>query len=373
MAEKYQFINGVLGNDFLQQKTTDNIYLKDLLEQEIYPLLETYNSEQQVIERLLCYRYDDAVANSKQLFTSSTMRLLGNLEQPKTNKTMDSWNRPVPIARYGDATGITSETLKQMSSAQLTRWSADILLADKKNLIKQAFAAMMTSAPAGKQDELTAIAATPKAFWNADGVDVPRPNGQITFVNTHQHYISSNGIGTAGADIATLIAKVTEHEGMDGTPILWAQPGASGVGLIQAETTYYRGINLPPAIIGTPAPAFNQSGIIQALVTGFAKIGFNVTVVGTWKNAIVVSCPDIPANYVLCTMFIAENSPLAPLAWREHPQFKGLLLWSDSGSNPIIGVDAQYRRYLGYGVWERSAGACWFNASNATWVDPTFV
>ena len=87
------------------------------------------------------------------------------------------------------------------------------------------------------------------------------------------------------------------------------------------------------------------------------KLGFNVVVEGTWKGAIVVSSPDIPAKYILCTMHVTEDSDLAPLAWREHPQFKGLMYWSDTMSNPIIGLDAQYRRYLAMGVWNRDAGA----------------
>jgi hypothetical protein len=373
MAEKYSFVNGVLGNDFLQMKTTDNIYLKDLLEQEIFPLISTYNEEVTAMERLLCYKYSDSVANSKQIFTSSTMKRLSALEQPGTKKTFDSWNRPMPILRYGDATNLTLEVIKQMSSKQIAAWAVSTMLADKKNLIKCALKNMCTKAPAGQVDELTSIAATPKAFWNDEtSMDTPRSNGQISFDGDHDHYISTNGIGTAGANLDTLIAKVTEHEGMNGQVILWAQKGATA-DLIRAETTYFRAINLVAGLLGTPSPDFSAAGLIQALIRGVVSLGFNVSVFGTWKGAICVETPDLPSNYVLCTMHINENSDLAPLGWREHPQFPGLMLWSDSGSNPIIGLDAQYRRYLGMNVWNRDAGAVWYNNAQSTWAEPTFV
>jgi hypothetical protein len=376
MAEKYSFINGVLGNDFLQQKTSDNIYLKDLLEQTIFPLIETYNNEVTVLERLLCRRFDDSAPNSKQIFTSSVMQKLSAIQQPGMRKTFDSWNKPVPICRYGDGTGITLETIKQMSSKQVEAWAVSTLVADKKNLIKVAMSAMCTKAPAAAVDELTHLAATPKAFWNDEsGQDTPRTNGQLTFDGDHNHYIAYTGIGTTGANLDTLISRVTEHEGMSGQPILWAQPGANGIGQISAETTYWRNVNLVSGLIGSPNPAYQNTGIIQALVTGLVKLGFNVAVRGTWKEAIVIETPDLPAYYILCTMHVAENSDLAPLAWREHPQFKGLQLWSDSGSNPIIGLDAQYRRYLGMAVWNRDAGSVLYSYSgnSNTWAEPTFA
>ncbi len=374
MAELYQWVHGVLGTDFLQLKTTDGIYLKSLLEGEIFPMLSAYNEEATTLERLLCYKYDDPVANSKQLFTESTMKRISALEQPGGKKTLSSWNRPMPIVRYGDSTNITLENIKQMTSKQILNWSESILIADKKNIIKAAFKNMMTKTLAGEVDELTSIAATPKAFWNdEDGQDTPRANGQYTFDGDHTHFTSTNGIGSAGANIDALMAKVHEHEGMSGQGILWAGIGSNGVGLIEAETTYYKSINKDPMLITQVNPAYSQSGVVQALVRSAVQLGFNIKVKGTWKEALVVECPDIPAGYILYTMHTGTNSDLSPLGWRESPAFKGLILWSDSMSNPIIGQDAQYRRYLGINVWNRDAGAVWYNNAQSTWAEPTFI
>lgn len=374
MAEKYQWVNGVLGTDFLQLKTTDGIYLKDLLEGSIFPLLSLYNEEITALERLLCYKYEDAVANSKQLWISSSMKRLSALEQPGSKRTVDSWNRPMPIARFGDATNITLELIKQMSSRQLENWAQGIILADKKNLIKAAFQNMMTKAPAGAVDELTSIAATPKAFWNDEsGMDTPRPNGQYTFDGDHDHYKVYNGVGSSGANLLALMALVHEHEGMSGQGILWAGPGSTGVGLIQAETTYYKPLIIQPQLLSSPGVPYNQGGAAQALVQGLFKLGFNVNIVGTYHRALVVETPDVPANYIAYTMYTGDNSELAPMGWREHPAFRGLLLWSDTMSNPIIGLDAQYRRYLAMNVWNRDAGAVMFNSSGGVWVEPTFA
>jgi hypothetical protein len=72
-------------------------------------------------------------------------------------------------------------------------------------------------------------------------------------------------------------------------------------------------------------------------------------------------------------MYKGDNSSMSPLAFRTHPQFRGLNLWSDTSANPIIGADAQQRRYLGLGVWERSAGAVLYTGSTSTYTEPTFV
>ena len=241
--------------------------------------------------------------------------------------------------------------------------------------MKVALTAMLKKTPAGAVDELTHQAATPKAFWNDESdMDTPRPNKQITFDGDHDHYLAYVSIGTNGANLETLIERCTEHEGMSGFPILWAQPGANGTGLITAETTYFRSINLVSSIFSNPSPDYNVSGIIQALVRGQAQLAPNVSVIGTWKKAIVIETPDMPAYYVLCTMYNGDNSDAAPLGWREHPAFKGLMLWNDDpSSNPIVGVNAQWRRYLGMGVWNRDAGAVAYIKSDngSTWAEPT--
>jgi len=127
------------------------------------------------------------------------------------------------------------------------------------------------------------------------------------------------------------------------------------------------------ALFSDPNVGYNSSGLIQALVRGQVALGNDVNVIGTWKNAVVIETPHIPNYYILATMYMGPNSSMAPLAWREHPQFTGLMLASQSGENPIIGKDAQYRRYLGLGVWNRDAGAAMYTHSNSAWTEPTFV
>jgi len=375
MAEKYSFVMGNISNDFLQLKTSDSIYLEDLLEKEVFPSLALYNERQTTMVRLLAYKYQDAVANSKQLFNSDSFKRLSDIEQPGTNTGFESWNRPIPIQRYGTGTKINMETLKQMSSKQIIEWHNAKMIADTENTIKIMFEKMCTYAPAGAVDELTHIAATPKAFWNNDGVDVPRPNGQITFANTHQHYLAVAGadsLGTSGAELTTLLSRVTEHVGMTGQPILWVRSAGTPSLAIQAETTYFRGVNRVSALFADPNPGYNISGFAKALLRGEVTLGNDVNVIGTWKNAVVIETPHMVDHYVLATVYSGDNSPNAPLAWREHPQFPGLMLASDTGQNPIIGKDAQYRRYLGMGVWERSAGAVLYT-HNTSWVEPSFT
>lgn len=374
MAEKYEFVMGTIHNDFLQLKTTDNIYLKDLLLQDVFPSLALYNERVTTLASLLIYKFPDPNANSKQLFNTDSFGLLSDIEQPDNKTGFDSWNRPVPIQRYGGATKMTLEVLKQMSSKAIIEWHNAKLIADATLLTQKYFDFMVKQTPDSAVDELTTILATPKAFWNDEaGMDTPRPNGQITFDGDHQHYLAvaaAGSLGTNGSEVTTLLSLLTEHENMGGQPILWVQSGGTSSVLIQAESTNFRAVNKVSQLFQDPNAGYQVTGLVQSLIKSFVSLGHDVNVVGTWKNAVVVETPHMPNGYILATMYSGENSQLQPLAWREHPQFTGLQLYSGSGSNPIIGKDAQYRRYLGLGVYNRDAGGMLYTAATV-WTDPT--
>lgn len=373
MAELYQYVLGTLHPDFLQMKTTDGIYLKDLLEQEIFPALALYNSRTTALQSLFAYDVEDSAANIKKMYSSDGFDEVSELAGGPVKASFDSWNRPIPIRRFASKTKLTLETIKQMSSKQIVEFHNAKLIADQANIVKQMFVAMCKNSPTARVDALTSIAATPKAFWNADGVDTPRSNGQISFANTHQHYLSvasTGSIGSNGSELDTLISKITEHEQMNGLILLWAQTGTT-LNLIMNEATNFKAIKDIAAIIGAQAPN-QQTGFVQALINGMKVLGYNVSARGTWKNAVIMEAPDIPSGYILATSYLGDSSDLKPLAFRTHPQFSGLMILSETGQNPFIGQDANYRRYLGLGVWNRDAGACLY-LTQGGWAEPTFV
>lgn len=375
MAEKYSFVQGVFGNEFLQLKTTDNIYLKDLLEQTIFPSLEMYNQSVNALTNLLCYKYDDSLANHKRLFADNQFTEISDLEAPPVKSTMDSWNYPQPLKRLGSANKMTLEVIKQMSSKQIIEYQNSVYIADKKNIIKTFFTNMLTKTPSARVDCLTSIAATPKAFWNDEAsMDTPRPNGQITFDGDHDHYILADSSGTVDADdLSELTGLVTEHEGMGNAQILlWLRKNSTELGQVKALTNF-RGIEGYSSLIGAINPDYSNTGIVQALVNSKSILGDTAAIVGTYKDALVIESPDIPSAYIGCTAYLGENSVDSPLGWREHPQFKGLIMASPTGENPIIGQNSQYRRYLSGFVNNRSAGAALLFTHSAAWAEPTFT
>lgn len=365
---------GTIHNDFLQLKTTDGVYLKELLESEIFPALALYNERVTTLASLLIYKFPDADPNSKQMFSTDEFGLLADIEQPDNKTGFDSWNRAIPIQRYGAGTKMTLEIIKQMSSKAIMEWHNAKLIADATLLTKMYFNFMILKTPDNMIDELTRIAATPKPFWNdEESMDTPRKNGQITFDGDHQHYLAVAGaasIGTNGADITNLLSLITEHEGMAGQPILWVQKGGTSSLLIQAETTYFRSVNHASGLFVDPNQGYGTSGIIKSLIKGSVTLGQDVDVIGTWKNAVVIETPHMPNGYILATMYTGQNSIKQPLAWREHPAFTGLNLFNENGGNPIIGKNAQYRRYLGLAVYNRDAGAMLYT-TGTEWVEPT--
>lgn len=371
MADKYSFVLGTIDNSFLQLKTTDNIKLGDLLEQEIFPSLELYNSRQAALKQLLCYDITESSANIKKMFGTDEFTRVSDKQKGNTRTGFASWNHPVPIIRWGAATNMGMEVLKQMSSKALTEWHNAKLKADMDLQSKRMFASMLYKTPAAAADELTQIAATPKAFWNAEGgMDVPRPNGQVVFANSHQHYVAVATGGTLlDTEMDATIALVTEHENMNGQVIVWA---STATALKIKALTGFVAIKEVSALIGALNPSYQESGAVQALINGKKIMGYNVNAIGVYKNAVVIESADMPVGYIAVTHYAGEGSSEQPLAYRTHPQFPGLMIVEDNGGNPFIGADANYRRYLGLSVWNRNAGAVLYVTAN-TWAEPTLV
>jgi hypothetical protein len=376
MANYYPFVQGVFGTEFLQLKTSDNIYLKDLLEQTIFPSLDIYNQSVDQLAALLCYRFDDAVANQKKVFADSAFSEISDLETPPIKSQMDSWNTPQPLRRLGSANKMTLEVIKQMSSSQIVAYQNSVYLADRKQIIKNLFQNICTKAPAARVDCLTSLAASPVPLWAAGGTDsdIPRTNGQISFANTHNHYIYVDVADTFDDDdIQELLATVSEHEGMGNAQlILWLRAGSSEINQLKALTKY-RPVELTAPLVGAVNPSFTQTGIVQALVNGKKIMSNSASVIGTYREAIVVETPDLPNYYVMCTAYFGDNNMDNVLGWREHPQFKGLMMMNPNGGNPIIGHNAQFRRYLSGYVNNRSSAAVMYTHHATVWAEPSFT
>ncbi len=374
MAEQTQFVLGVLGADFETLKTSDGIYLSELLKNEVELSLAEFNNRELALSKLLCRKYDDATSQEKRTLTHDSFDELGEMQTPAMHTQFDVWNYPVPIRRFGSLTMMTRERVQLMSSSQFLAFHNAKLEADLERVTKEIFRSALMKTPNPRVDALDGKATTAKSFWNNDAADVPESNGQLTFASSHLHFNIQATIGTAGVNLQTyLLDHLMEHKWMSGGQIvLWVQSGATA-GLIKAETVNFRAVQQASEILGLLDPKYIDTGRAQAIITGAKFLGYNVKVVGTWKESIVIETPDMPANYILGTVFISENNKRSPLAWREHPQFKGLSLQDPNGSNPLIGKNSQYRRYLGLGVNERSAGAVLFLDAGGVWVEPTLA
>jgi hypothetical protein len=380
MANLTSFIQGVLGNEMSTLETSDHIKLKDLLEQEIGPSLEEYNARANAIASLLCFSEDGLSSIASSVYMSSTFGEIGEDQQPPSDDQADVWKRPAPLRRFGAGVFANVELVKTSTSKMLLEYHYAKLRADQDLIAKKIIQILLTKTPTARVDIFDKKATTPLAFWNDEsGMDIPPANGQITFDGDHQHFNANftntaDTLGTAGDSLNKTIAKVTEHFNENPQILLWVRTQGTVSGLIEAETTYFRPINDTAALLGMINPAYQQSGIIQALIRTVKVIGGNIKSIGTWKNAVVLTTPDLVDNYVACTAFFGENSPKNPIYWRNHPAFKGLMMTSGDGTgNPVVGRDAQYRRYLGLGVNNRSAGASTYTHHATVWADATFA
>jgi hypothetical protein len=377
-AYKSQFILGVLGTEFAALKTSDGIYLKDLLEQEIGPSLDLYNQRLQAVAQLLCSRDERASSIANDVLANSSFEEISEYQQPGTRDTVDAWKLPVPIRRFASGSFASKEWIITNSSKKVTELHYSKLKADADNIVRQIFLAALLKTPTARVDALDKLATTPLAFWNDEtSMDVPPANGQITFDGDHQHYIinpsTADTLGTAGVTLNTLIGLVEEHYTEQHQVLLWVRTGGTPDLITQAETTYFRAINEPSQLIGAGAP-FSNSGLVQALLRTQTAVGGNIKAVGVWKNAVVLATPDMPDHFAMATAYFGPGDSRNPIVQREHPAFIGLKMVNAAGDgNPVVGRDAQYRRYVGFGVRNRSAGAVCYTHSAASWTEPSLT
>ena len=372
MADLSQFIIGTIGSDFNLLKTSDNVYLKDILK-DFSSSLDLYNNRNLALTRILANKFTQDSSVGRKVYTDDEFQELGEVETPGMRNSVDVWKYPLPIKRIGALTQITREKLQTMSSGELTGMHNGKLEADQKAITKEFFqSAMKNTSLETRIDALDEYPASKKAFWNADGVNTPRSNGQITFTSSHTHYKAASGVGSDGANIVTnVIDNITEHLGMGGAQILlWVKSGESANTIKALDS--FKGVFAGGDLLGMVNPSYAQTGQGQALIESSKQLGYNIKIIGTFKDAIVISTPDIPSKYILGTAYLGENSKDAPIGWREHSKFKGLFLLNPENGNPLIGKNSQYRRYLGQGVNNRSAGVV-FYFGGSSWVEPTFI
>jgi hypothetical protein len=211
------------------------------------------------------------------------------------------------------------------------------------------------------------------AFYNADG-EVPPTVGANSFLGTHSHYLTTQGVATSATLIPAAIEAVQTHLDHHGytfqagyKKVLWVNDQeyqvmrqwrvANGApwDFIPSDPNYGGGVFVPDA-------TGRYVSVPQGNVPG------QVGTYGPWH---VVKEDYIPAGYIAGLVSGGPDNIQNPIGLREHknPAYRGLkLIPGDKQGYPL--VESFYQRGLGTGIRHRGAGVLLQVTGNANYTVP---
>lgn len=196
-------------------------------------------------------------------------------------------------------------------------------------------------------------------FNGTDGI-IPPPYYGKSFSANHTHYLVSQAAVVDSLDIEDQISMVREHgygTQLGSQLITFVHPVES-----EAVQGFRAGVESRPGgpkakydfLPSASAPPRVQMGTIigQVAPTNFGGLAIAGSYGPTW----ICETPYLPAGYVVTVATGGSNSPLNPIALREHakPEYQGLrLLPGNWGGYPL--QDSFFTRGIGCGTRHRGA------------------
>lgn len=211
-------------------------------------------------------------------------------------------------------------------------------------------------------------------FYNGDG-EVPPPVGTTTFLGTHNHYVTTQGLATSATLNPASVEAMQTHLDHHGYTMLagyrkvlwvntqeynvvrtWKVAGGAPWDFIPDDTRTGGGVFVPDGSGG------RYVGAPQGRVPG------QVGTYGPWH---VVLSDYIPAGYLAGIVTGGPDNISNPIGLREHanPAFRGLkLIPGNRNGYPLI--ESFYQRGIGTGIRHRGAGIIMQVSGSATYTTP---
>jgi len=212
-------------------------------------------------------------------------------------------------------------------------------------------------------------------FYNADG-EVPPPVGTTTFLGTHNHYVTTQGLVTSATlNPASVDALQThlDHHGYSMIAgykhVLWVNTQEYNIiktWKVATGATW----DFIPDDTATGGGVFvldTSTGRYVGAPTG--KVPGQVGTYGPWH---VVKEDYIPAGYVVGLVSGGPDNLTNPIGLREHqnPAYRGLkVIPGNRQGYPLI--ESFFQRGIGTGIRQRGAGAVMQVTASATYTVPS--
>ena len=320
--------------------TLDNVDWREVWDNYLLKGIDRYNAVDVTDFAALLCQTDDETRKKYLIRTTNTFAKLAFGERAEFRKGIKGSFQKL-TEKFGTGIGYDFDLLKDMKLENILEYQRGIMVQDRENIRSEILKAMLQSSTDGFFNG---------AFESDEGITVPPPYGQNTFLADHTHYIGTATTYISLTEIPDWRKHLIEH-------------GHSGrfVGFINSDQE--------ADIAKMLVPTSTTIAVSNPLTDKISIDGYITKAGGVeW-----VTTESIPSGYVIVVATSLENSGDKPtkLVHPTNSSYRGLLLvQGGNGEYPII--DSYYLRWLGAKVLHRGAGIV-IKLGDATWSDPTIV
>jgi len=323
--------------------TTDGIDLNEVLYGTVLPIIELYNTEEELDMRGLITVDGDESYFKFNAAGKWKFQILGEAEKPTSKKKVYG-KRQKDTLKYGLDIDYTYDWLlsEMASSTEIANMAALAVERDR---------ALQTSVIMDVCVQSTTDGWYNGSFSSDEKMDRPPTYGTSTFATSHSHYVASGATTLSLSDITAAKKHLKEH-GYNGR--IFGFCNADFYNKIEDLAGFYWSTTATYAI---PTP-------IQASVS---VDGFQGRLLGVdWINT-----EWFVDDYFMLIGTTAGQSNPVRFIQKKKDMAKGLLLMNGAFDPTYPIINATYLHYLAAQVLHRGAGVVYY--LNTVWADPTAI
>ncbi|MBK8246288.1 MAG: hypothetical protein IPK85_02595 [Gemmatimonadetes bacterium] len=391
MLRTLGFLPGISGSEVggyqtqgdIVQATADGIDLNALWS-EFQQVLDIYNEKRAALVALMTFPVNQLIETVPQGGEAS-FEMASEFGEPKALRAdINYFQLAYDFHDYDLATRYTWKYLRDADARQVEALHQQALGADNRLIFKKVMEALFVDD--NRDADINTQNYTVFSLYNGKDGAVPPKYKDITFDNTHSHYMTSGNVVVDSDDLEDLYENVAHHGyGIEqGTTFIllcnrdeikeirkWRagqENGNDGSNNPTATATF----DFIPAE-GQPATIVpNEQGLLGSR-PGSSWNG--LPVIGSYAGILIVEEAYIPSGYMVLLGSGGEGDLQNPVGLREHanPAYRGLrLLPGNQQRYPLI--DSYYARAFGTGIRQRGGAAIMMiggNGTSSTYDPPT--
>jgi|GEM_PF-930084 len=367
-------IGGAEGGGYMTQgdivtATNDGIDLNAMWE-EFQLVLDVYNEKRAALVALMTFPVTQLIENVPQ-GGEGTFEMASEFGEPQGQRAAISYFQlAYDFHDYDLATRYTWKFLRDADARQIENLHQQALGADNRLIFKKVMEALFQDD--NRDADINKNNYTVFSLYNGKDGAVPPKWKDITFDNTHSHYMTSGQSVIDSDDLEDLYENVAHHGyGIEqGTTfvLLCNRDEIKEIRKFKAGVENNNGAEATFDFI----PADGQPTMIvpnaDGLIGSKPPSSWNgLPVIGSYAGILIVEEAFIPSGYVVLLGSGGEGDLQNPVGLREHanPLYRGLrLLPGNQQRYPLI--DSYYARAFGTGIRQRGGAAIMMIGGNGT-------